>query len=538
MPLHSGLGESAVHESQLNRRSFVEGLAACGASALLPGVLDAESSRPQTVVPDAKITQVAEVFLDLHRVHKWNSSNGDTWDPFWADDDNLYTFNCDGRGFGAKAMNLAFNKLAGDVPSELVGSQVNSMEEYGNADQKGPDNATWKACGQECIDGVFYAFVSRNVYGSDSNDALTRQLALNSSLIKSTDRGRTWTRPAQLSYEKPMWPGARFGAPFFVHYGRNGSQVSRDGALDYVYACSTNGFWNDGDTLILGRVKRSRLADLNSKDWEYLRGEDGGIAGSWIHDIGQAKPILSCPAKCGQTPITFVPELKVYLLISWYNTARMTKWFEPNEMRYDFYQAPHPWGPWTQVGSCTDRFLGPEYHMYGPSICARFQRRREADVQVSLFTSGCPFDDCAGTPYKIWHIPLLLRTTALHEPVIVAAADTRTRYEGPWYPWTTSAEADVSRLPRATQTKGSSAELTFTGTGIEYIAEKSSSLGKVDIHLDGALQETTSLELDDFPAFLGVSIFSKHNLRKGQHKIRIVNAEDARINLEAFWIYS
>ena len=248
-----------MNESRLNRRSFVEGLAACGASALLSGVLVAESSWPQTAAPDANTTQVAEVFLDLHRVHKWNSSNGDTWDPFRANDDSLYAFNCDGRGFGTNAMNLAFNNLTGDAPSELVGSQVNSMEEYGNAYQKGPDNATWKACGQECIDGVFYAFVSRNVYGSDSNDPLTRQLASNSSLIKSTDRGRTWIRAAPQNYGKPMWPGARFNAPFFVHYGRDGGQVSRDGALDYVYACSTNGFWNDGDTLILGRVKRSRL---------------------------------------------------------------------------------------------------------------------------------------------------------------------------------------------------------------------------------------------------------------------------------------
>ena len=130
------------------------------------------------------------------------------------------------------------------------------MSEYGKAGQKGPDNATWKACGQECIDGVFYAFVSRNIYGSDSHDPLTRQTAMNASLIKSTDQGHTWTRSAQENYERPMWPGGSFGAPFFVHYGRNGGQVEQGGARQYVYACSTNGFWNDGDSLILGRVLR------------------------------------------------------------------------------------------------------------------------------------------------------------------------------------------------------------------------------------------------------------------------------------------
>ena len=183
---------------------------------------------------DESTPSIAHVILDLHRAHKWDDSNGDTWDPFWADDDSLYAFNCDGRGFGQDAMNLAFNKLAGDSVDALLGTQVNAMSEYGKAGQKGPDNATWKACGQECIDGVFYAFVSRNTYGSDSHDPLTRQLATNSSLIKSSDQGRTWVRTARENYDNPMWPGSRFGAPFFVHFGRDGGQVERDEANRYV----------------------------------------------------------------------------------------------------------------------------------------------------------------------------------------------------------------------------------------------------------------------------------------------------------------
>ena len=80
---------------------------------------------------------------------------------------------------------------------------------------------------------------------------------------------------------------------------------------------------------------------------------------SWSRSIKQAVPILNRPRRCGQTPITFVRELGMYLLVSWYNTETMTRWFEPNRMRYDFYQAPHPWGPWTPAGSADDSFLGP-----------------------------------------------------------------------------------------------------------------------------------------------------------------------------------
>ena len=114
---------------------------------------------------NARPARITQVFFDLNNIRKWDHSNGDTWDPFWADDDNLYAFNCDGRGFGALHRNLAFNKIAGDSMNSLTGSPVNSMDEYGRSGLRGPDGATWKACGQESIDGVFYAFVSRNTYG-------------------------------------------------------------------------------------------------------------------------------------------------------------------------------------------------------------------------------------------------------------------------------------------------------------------------------------------------------------------------------------
>jgi hypothetical protein len=493
---------------------------------------------PPGLGSDGSHLPVADIFLDLNRIHKWDDSNGDTWDPFWAEDGALYAFNCDGRGFGANGMNLAFNKLSGDTPDALTGTQVNPMSEYGKGGQKGPDNATWKACGQECIDGVFYAFVSRNTYGSDSHDPLTRQTAANASLIRSTDHGRTWTRNAQENYDRPMWPGVSFSAPFFVHYGRNGGQVERDGARQYVYACSTNGFWNDGDNLILGRVLRSRLSDLNPSDWEYLCSSDGSAASSWTGSMDRAIPILNRPARCGQTPITYISEFGVYLLVSWYNTETMTRWFEPNRMRYDFYQAPHPWGPWTPAGSVDDSFLGPGWHMYGPSICAAFQQRRGDDVEVSLFTAGCPFDDDRTSPYKMWRIPLLLKSSPAPSSRFVSAADSEIRYTGVWFPWTTAQDALEYCLPRAAQSKGASAEFTFIGTGIDYIGEKAAGQGEVDIFLDGEHQGSVSLLVDDFPVLLGVTLYSRQGLMRGRHTLKLLCSSDTRINLAGFRVYA
>lgn len=289
------------------------------------------------------------------------------------------------------------------------------MDEYGVAGQKKADNATWKACGQECIDNVFYAFVSRNVYGKESKDSLMRQTAFKSSLIESTDKGLTWTRSAAQNYKQPMWPGGRFGSPFFVHYGKNGGKISQDRADEYAYAISPNGFWNDGDNFIVGRVKRSQLADLNVSDWTYYTGGDGSASNVWSNQIDKAALILNRPAKCGQIPPCYIHSLGVYLLVSWYNTAKLTKWFEPNEMRYDFFEAEHPWGPWNFIDSHSDKFLGGKGHMYGPSLCAKFQQRTGAEVKMCLFTSGCPFEDVPSGLYKVWEIPIQLRTAPVSE---------------------------------------------------------------------------------------------------------------------------
>lgn len=512
--------------TNFTRRSFLHGAAAAAGISLLRrgSIASAEPARPP---------RVTQVFFDLNHIHKWDNSNGDTWDPFWADDDNLYAFNCDGRGFGNLHRNLAFNKLAGDSVETIVGSPVNSMDEYGRSGLRGSDGATWKACGQECIDGVFYAFVSRNTYGSQSGDPLLRQTAINSSLIKSTDRGMTWTRSAEENFGQPMWPGPRFGAPFFIHFGRNGGSVARDGADRYVYATSTNGFWNDGDHYILGRVERDKLSRLRSSDWSYYTGGEGMHDKSWSRETADAKPVLSSPAHCGQGPLCYIAALDLYLLIAWYNTEKLTKWFEPARMRYDFYQAEHPWGPWSLIRSQSDSFISAG-HMYGPSLCARFQRREGSSVVVHMFTSGCPFEDIPSGLYKMWEIPLILRTDAVLPMQIVDADDPRVVYRGAWSRGNAKLPP-LSPRSRYANMAGSSAELEFTGTGIAFITEKGPEFGIADVYLNGAKTSLT-LGTPNFPRISSVQAFGVDELRKGRHRIRVVNAGATPLAVEQFQV--
>ncbi|MBZ5562480.1 MAG: DUF4185 domain-containing protein [Acidobacteriia bacterium] len=522
-----------LSDDEISRRTFLRAVGALGATGLTtvrasgtPGHSPAEPAAPK---------RLGTVELDLDGIHKWDDSNGDTWDPFWADDDHLYSFNDDGRGFGKVQENLAFNRFDGESLSSLVGVPVNSMAEYGSATQRGKDNATWKACGQECIDGVFYGFVSRNVYGNESGDHLMRQTAFNSSLIKSTDRGLTWQRTAEENYSRPMWPGPKFGAPFFVHYGKNGGNVSRDGAAEYVYAVSTNGFWNDGDSLILGRVKRKALPRLEPAEWEYFTGGNGKASGSWSRRIDAAEPFLKRPAKCGETPICYVPALGIYLLISWYNPKVLTKWFEPSGMMYDFYQAEHPWGPWSFIRSFSDSFLAPGYHMYGPTLCSKFQESHGSEVRLAMFTSGCQFEDKPSGIYKAWTIPVVLRTEVLPPCDMRAASSPEVKFSGGWTTVANShAEGDGVRESRH---QGDSLTTSFVGSGIEYVAQKAEGYGEVDLYLDGKLQKKIRLGLKNFPVLTGISVFQKHGLARGRHDVKLVNAGTGPVTVQYLKIY-
>jgi hypothetical protein len=408
------------------------------------------------------------------------------------------------------------------------------MVEYGAALQRRKDNATWKACGQECIDGIFYAFVSRNIYGDESHDPLMRQTAFNSSLIRSRDRGLTWERSAEENYERPMWLGPKFGAPFFVHYGKNGGNVHRDGAAEYVYAVSTNGFWNDGDSLILGRVGRKALPKLDPADWEYFLGGDGLSPKCWAKRIDSAVPILSRPAKCGETPICYEHSLGVYLLVSWYNPKLLTKWFEPSGMCYDFYQAEHPWGPWSFIRSFSDSFLAAGSHMYGPTLCPKFQTSNGSEVQLALFTSGCQFEDKPSSIYKAWTIPVVLRTEPLPKYEVRTMASSGVQFSGEWTPKGGSGpEAEV----RESRKQGDSMTTSFLGSGIEFVAQKAEGYGEVILCLDGKMERRIALGLKNFPALSEVSVFRKLGLTGDRHTLKIMNASGQPVTVQYLKIY-
>jgi hypothetical protein len=358
-------------------------------------------------VPMIASAQSARRIVDL-RFDSQNlqisNSQGDEWAPTWADDGNLYSGNDDGTSFGGiPGRSVAFGKLAGDDPYALVGSTVSDMGGYG-ASGLASDHANWKTMNSYCVDGILYMFVSRCLYPEQSGDAKHRHIFKNSSIIKSSNHGSTWTRPASEGYETPMFPGVRFGSPYFVWYGKNGA-ASVDNADKYVYAVANDGHFEDGDDYILGRVLKRKLPDLNATDWQFYDGGDGMEDGNWTGELVEAKPILQDPMNCSMTGMTYIPGLGRYIMVVWHYATYDLR-TDPRTIN-DYYEAPKPWGPWTKFKTVNTEKLG----WYVPIIGQKFQTVVDANtVKCILYRTG---NYQNSQLYKLDYVVVTLSTVAL-----------------------------------------------------------------------------------------------------------------------------
>jgi hypothetical protein len=346
--------------------------------------------------------------------HNLEGSSGDTWDLAWTRQDTLYSSSNDTAGIWVGGNNnLMFNKIIGDDAAKLSGKTVNTMPEYGKTGQtmgpSGGDGCTWKSSGVISLDGVIYWLVARHHYGGDRTiDYDKRQKAHDASFIKSSDLGRTWTRSPQENFDHPMFPGSRFATPYFIQYGRDGHEaVAVDDQSDkYVYALSNNGFWDNGDYVILGRCLRSKMPDLNGADWQYYTQGDGATDAAWTSNVRDAQMVLCHPDHLGMTRAVYLPKHRCYLMIEWYYPAGGGK-FETSDglpeasrftSNWDFYVAPHPWGPWRNVGSHTWKPQG----YYCPGVCLKFNSPDESTIWV--FTAG----NWTSPYYALTAVPLTL----------------------------------------------------------------------------------------------------------------------------------
>ena len=366
---------------------------------------------------------------------------------------------------------------------------------------------------------------AQTAFGGKSSDPYLRQTVNNMSLIKSTDKGLTWARGVKANYNRPLWTSPKFSTAAFIKYGPNGSATTQDDQDKYVYAISNDGYWNCGCHFYLGRVLRSKIVDLKAADWQYYS------HGNWSGRIGNVTPIAGFPngqMKCTMGSPIWLAGIRKYVTVTWYDPGTTAKWHYPENVTFAFYQADHPWGPWSYVGekSCCD-FIGDTKQRisrwYGPSLSPRFiTANPDGSVTAILTFSGQLWTDTPASLYRNNSCPVTFYTTPQLKEV-KTLNDTDGTYSGKWIYQPHRGVGDYKDDVHVTTKSGAYVDLAFTGRGIEVLSEKHRDMGKVEVLIDGVSQGTFNLYQDPMPRLYQVECYRNMNLTSGAHTVRVVN---------------
>jgi hypothetical protein len=278
---------------------------------------------------------------------------------------------------------------------------------FANNSMLGADNANWKVTNSYSVDGILYMFITRCHYPWELLDPKLRHVWEDASIIKSMDGGKTWNPPSKYNLRHPMFPGHRFGAPYFVWYGKDGSGGANGGGK-YVYAVSNDGYFEGGDNYVLGRVLKSKLSVLSGSDWQFYTGGDGLNDQNWSSSLSDAKPILANPGRSGMAGMTYIPSLQRYVLVSWYYSQGSFKIAINSRdlsTTIEFYDSPTPWGPWHMVKSVPTGKFG----WYAPVVGQRFQQPTNDGKGVSaiLYTTGFTSKPDGGLDFSFYKLNYL-----------------------------------------------------------------------------------------------------------------------------------
>jgi hypothetical protein len=290
-------------------------------------------------------------------------SHGDTWTSTWADDGDMYALADDTLGIGKSCRsNIAIFRLRGSPPEYSV-EMVNPMTEYLGLGQV-EWNDMWKGCGLASIDGTLYLTVSQHTANDIYSDNVQR--AHSACIVRSTDHGLTWS--AKPRPTEGMFPQYRFGAPYFVQFGQD-YRDAFDEFEEYIHAVSSDGVWNNGNYMTLGRVRRDRIARLDAADWEFCRGVDESGRPAWTSRVIDARPILRRRGLTSMTGVQYVPAIERFIMAQWAYTDQdgPRPW---DQTQLFLYEAERPWGPWAEF--YTEPCWGGNQAYYNPCLPAKW----------------------------------------------------------------------------------------------------------------------------------------------------------------------
>lgn len=254
------------------------------------------------------------------------ANGSDNWPLTWASDDTLYAAYGDGNGFKPyvkEKLSLGLARIEGH-PSSLKATNLRSP----SVEAIGHGATARKASGLICVDGVLY-LLARNLE--------------NSQLAWSTDLGKNWIW-AEWKFE------TSFGAPSFLQFGKDYSGA-RDSFV-YIYSQDSDSAYQRADGMVLARVPKDELQ--NRSAYEFFQGLNQNDDPQWTREIDERGWVFERAGACYRSHVSFHPGTQRYL---WCQTGL------GEDTRYTggfaIYDAPEPWGPWTEVLSTDQWDVGP-----------------------------------------------------------------------------------------------------------------------------------------------------------------------------------
>ncbi len=286
--------------------------------------------------------------------------DGDNWPITWADDGDLYTVYCDGKGFGggSGSTSMSLAKITGSPPN-IKGENIASATGH----KTGGGAEGRKASGLLMVDGVLFMWV-RNL----------KKDGTGSSLAWSKDHAQTWTWAE--------WSFTDIGYPVWMNAGRHYA-AARD-QYAYLYSPDTPSAYKTVDHILLARVPKDKMAHKDA--YEFFAGLDGGGKPRWSTDFQASQPVFTEPGHCYRPEVIYNPGLKRYLLCT--ATSGSKQWCGTEEKYLGIFDAPTPWGPWTVVKRIGD--WGGEENRFQPRIPAKWisQDGKSIYLLYSCFPKG------------------------------------------------------------------------------------------------------------------------------------------------------
>ncbi|MEM7126240.1 MAG: hypothetical protein AAF702_07925 [Chloroflexota bacterium] len=259
----------------------------------------------------------------------------DNFTMAWADDGDLYTAFGDGWGFEPRRdekLSLGFGKITGS-PTDFQGENIISRDEI-----EGQGHLTEKSSGMIMVDGILYLWL-RNVVKPEES-----RFGEGCSILWSDDYAQTW--------HDVDWNISLLGFCTFIDYGQN-NEHARD---NYVYSVSHNhpSAYRSSRDFILMRVPKDRILEYGAI--EVFDGMSDNGEPRWATDIGKRDSIFYREdGYARRSSMVYNPALNRYFWWQGYNNA--------DDIRYEggfgIYDAPEPWGPWTEIYSVERWDMGP-----------------------------------------------------------------------------------------------------------------------------------------------------------------------------------